>query len=123
MKHIALVDERVVVREVLANKVGFLTSLHKYLIAVYYRRQELYFMINQDTIWSQAIHLFFVISGWLVAPLVLGWFIGTTLDTHYQSRPWLLLLSLGVAFVVTNIGLAIEMKRYLRQLKDIESAK
>lgn len=77
-------------------------------------------MAEQGTIWSQALHLFFVISGWLVAPLVIGWYIGTVLDGYYGSQPWLLLVSLGVAFIVTNIGLAVEMKRYLQQLKNTE---
>ncbi len=77
-------------------------------------------MAEQGTIWSQALHLFFVVSGWLVAPLVIGWYIGAALDGYYDSQPWLLLASLGVAFIVTNIGLAFEMKRYVRQLKDIE---
>lgn len=68
--------------------------------------------------WQQTgLKLAFELSGWLVGPLVLALFIGNWLDNKYQTKPWLFLLSVGIAFAITCIGIVKETMQYI---KDIE---
>lgn len=68
--------------------------------------------------WQQAgLKLAFELSGWLVGPLVLALFVGNWLDSKYQTKPWLFLLSVGIAFAITCIGIVRETMQYI---KDIE---
>lgn len=68
--------------------------------------------------WQQTgLKLAFELSGWLVGPLVLALFVGSWLDSKYQTKPWLFLLSVGIAFAITCIGIVRETMQYI---KDIE---
>jgi F0F1-type ATP synthase assembly protein I len=60
---------------------------------------------NGQTWWVPAVSVFARLSGWLLAPLILGVTLGKWLDKKYDSAPWLFLITIGVAFLVSMYGL------------------
>ena len=55
--------------------------------------------------WEPYTEMMIDISGWLVVPIILGLFLGKWLDTVYQTKPWLTVVCVGVAFAITNVGI------------------
>ncbi len=51
-------------------------------------------------------------TGWIVGPALLGLWLGTVLDQRYATQPLWVLICMGVAFVITVIGLLRLAKRY-----------
>nr|AQS29747.1 hypothetical protein [uncultured bacterium] len=72
---------------------------------------------NSEMWWQPGLNLFFQLSGWLVGPLVGALFLGRWLDDRYQTKPWLFLLSVGVAFLITCLGIIKETMEYIRQIE------
>ena len=66
--------------------------------------------------WQPYASLMVDISGWLVGPVIAGLFVGRWLDQKFHTAPWLMLLTLGLAFMVTNVAI---MKKGLAMLKKI----
>jgi len=74
---------------------------------------------KKEAWWQPAIILFFRFSAWIVAPVLLGVFVGKWLDRKYDSEPWLFLLSVGIAFVISMFGLIYSVvKEYARIEKE-----
>lgn len=73
---------------------------------------------NKDNWWQDAMFIFFKLSIWIVGPILAGVFIGKYLDERYDSTPWLFLLSVGIAFIVSITGL---VKNTLAEFKKIEN--
>lgn len=69
--------------------------------------------------WAEGLGLFSQITAWIVAPVITALFLGNFLDNRYGTSPRYLLICVGIAFIITNIGLIIEMLRYQKRLKDI----
>jgi F0F1-type ATP synthase assembly protein I len=67
-----------------------------------------------------ALTSLFQISGWLVGPLVVALFVGRWLDGHFGTKPWLFLISTGVAFVFTAIGIIKETKIIARRVDRLD---
>lgn len=67
--------------------------------------------------WQEGVRLFLELSGWIVGPILAGVYLGKWLDEKYNSEPWLFLLSVGVAFIITNIGI---IRQSLKSMKKIE---
>jgi len=61
--------------------------------------------------------MFAKLSGWIAAPIIIALYLGKWLDSRYGSAPRLLLASIGVAFVVSVIGL---VKETVREYKKID---
>ncbi len=55
--------------------------------------------------WKEYSGMMIDISGWLVVPVILGLLLGKWLDSRYQTKPWLTVVCVGVAFVITNVGI------------------
>jgi len=72
---------------------------------------------KQTAWWQPAITMFLKLSVWIAAPVIIGLFIGNWLDGKYQTAPWLFLLSIGTAFIISIIGL---VKNTTAELKKIE---
>ena len=68
--------------------------------------------------WQPALLMFFRLSVWIAIPVIIGVFVGKWLDKKYQSEPWLFLLSVGVAFLISMIGL---IRNTISEFKKIES--
>lgn len=70
--------------------------------------------------WQPYVNLFFNLSAWLAGPIILALLVGNWLDERYATEPWGVLGLIGVAFVISNIGIAREGRRMMKQL-DAES--
>lgn len=72
--------------------------------------------------WQPGMQLFLRLSSWIGGPIIIAVFIGKFLDKKYHTEPWLFLLSVGIAFVISTIMIVIvgvrEMKNIERQAKD-----
>lgn len=58
--------------------------------------------------WQDSVTLFAQLSGWIGIPVILGVFLGKWLDNRYHTEPWLFLLTVGVAFVISTVGIVKE---------------
>ncbi|MFA6322468.1 MAG: AtpZ/AtpI family protein [Candidatus Buchananbacteria bacterium] len=70
-----------------------------------------------DFWWDNGLKFSFVLSGWLVGPLVLSLYIGQWLDEKYQTKPWLFLFSVGLAFCLTCFGLVLEAIKFIKAIE------
>jgi len=78
---------------------------------------------NNTPWWHEGIAFFFEVTSWIIGPIILGIIIGTYLDHRYQSGPKYLTITVIVAFLITNLGLILQVKKYVNKMKDIESDK
>jgi F0F1-type ATP synthase assembly protein I len=67
--------------------------------------------------WRSALFMFARLSGWIAIPVIIGALFGKWLDRKYDTEPWLFLASVGVAFLVSMIGL---VKNTMSEFKKIE---
>lgn len=72
---------------------------------------------KKDIWWRLAIVMFFKLSVWIAAPIIIALFLGKWLDSKYSTAPWLFLLCVGIAFIISMIGLVINT---LAEYKKIE---
>lgn len=70
--------------------------------------------------WKEYSGMMIDISGWLVVPIILGLFLGKWLDSKYQTKPWLTVVCVGIAFVITNVGI---IRQGIKIMKDMERKK
>ncbi|MFH1661988.1 MAG: AtpZ/AtpI family protein, partial [Candidatus Falkowbacteria bacterium] len=73
---------------------------------------------NKEVWWRPAILMFARVSAWIVAPVLLGAFLGKWLDNKYNTEPWLFLWCVGFAFVVSMIGLIKNTKEEYKKIED-----
>ena len=71
---------------------------------------------QSKTNFSQAVYLALRMSGWLVGPIILAVWLGGFLDQRFQTKPWLFLISIGIAFCITSFGLVLETKKYFKEI-------
>ena len=55
--------------------------------------------------WQPALLMFSRLSGWIIGPIILAVWLGKWLDKRYHTEPWLFLLCVGLAFIISTIGL------------------
>jgi F0F1-type ATP synthase assembly protein I len=67
--------------------------------------------------WQPAIAIFARLSGWIAVPVIAAIFVGKSLDKKYDTQPWLFLLSVGIAFIFSMVGI---VKDTMREIKKIE---
>lgn len=67
--------------------------------------------------WQDSIMLFMQLSGWIGIPVILGIFVGNWLDQKYQTKPWLFLITVGMAFTVSMIGLVKEATSAMKKIE------
>lgn len=72
---------------------------------------------NETAWWQPAVTMFLKLSAWIAVPIIIGLFIGKWLDSRFNSSPWLFLLSIGAAFLISIIGL---VKNTMAELKRID---
>ena len=60
--------------------------------------------------WQDSVMLFTQLSGWIGIPVILGVFLGQWLDQEYNTKPWLFLITVGLAFGISMIGIVKEAK-------------
>lgn len=67
--------------------------------------------------WQPALLMFFKLSAWIAAPIVIALFLGKWLDKKFSTAPWLFLSCVGLAFLISMAGL---IKNTLAEYKKIE---
>lgn len=74
----------------------------------------------EEKMYASAWELFLVLSVWLVAPIVISYFLGTWLDNKYHTKPWLFLTFTIIAFIITSLGIVLQTLKFLKILKKSE---
>jgi F0F1-type ATP synthase assembly protein I len=65
--------------------------------------------------WTSALRILGNLSVWIAFPVLIGVVIGKWLDRRYGTEPWLFLGTIGVAFLISMYGLAVNaLKEYKR---------
>jgi F0F1-type ATP synthase assembly protein I len=67
--------------------------------------------------WGLALRVMAQLSGWIAIPVIIALFIGKWLDKKFSTEPWLLLATIGGAFLVSMVGLIMNA---LKEFKRIE---
>lgn len=67
--------------------------------------------------WEPALAVFAKMSAWIGAPVLIGLFLGKWLDKKYDTEPWLLLVSVGIAFTVSMAGLVLEASKEFKRIE------
>lgn len=67
--------------------------------------------------WQPGLILFGKLSGWIVGPVVVSLFIGSWLDKKYDKSPWLTLVCVAVAFVISMFGIVIEAIQVMNKIE------
>ena len=78
---------------------------------------------NDAPWWQPSVILFTRLSGWIGGPIILALFVGKWLDKKYHSEPWLFLLSVGVAFVISTVGIVKESTEAMQKIAEEEKNK
>jgi len=73
--------------------------------------------------WQPGLILFGRLSGWIAVPIIIGVFLGKFLDKKYDTKPWLFLASVGVAFVFSTFGIVRDSLRELKRIEKEEKEK
>jgi F0F1-type ATP synthase assembly protein I len=55
--------------------------------------------------WNKPLALFSQMSAWIGFPVIGAVFLGQWLDERYQTKPWLFLLTVGLAFIISMVGI------------------
>jgi F0F1-type ATP synthase assembly protein I len=67
--------------------------------------------------WQDSVMLFTQLSGWIGIPVILGVFLGRWLDQRYNTEPWLFLITVGVAFAISMIGIVKEAGGAMKKIE------
>lgn len=73
--------------------------------------------------WQPAMIIGGQIIGWIAGPLILSLFIGQWLDEKYGSEPKFLLISVGIAFVLSNVGIILNTLKAAKDLEKLDKKK
>lgn len=68
--------------------------------------------------WKPALELFLDVSFWIAGPLVLALILGKWLDQKFGTKPLLLLASLAVSFIFSNILLLKKGKKAIQEFEN-----
>jgi F0F1-type ATP synthase assembly protein I len=67
--------------------------------------------------WGLALKVMANISGWIAVPVIIGLYLGKWLDQKFGTDPWLFLITIGVCFIISMVGL---VKSALQEFKQID---
>lgn len=67
--------------------------------------------------WQPHLALFWRLSGWIALPILSAVMVGKWLDRKFQSAPWLLLISVGIAFVISMVALVVIGRREMGKIE------
>ena len=63
-----------------------------------------------------ALQVFAKLSGWVLVPLIIGYTLGRYLDTKYNSQPKWFLISIGIAFILSTIGIVYQAQAEYKKI-------
>jgi len=66
--------------------------------------------------WQDALVIFYRLSGWVLLPLIAGTLLGRWLDHKNNSGQFWFLVVIGMAFIISMIGLMIQAKKEIDKM-------
>ncbi len=72
--------------------------------------------------WAQGMKLFGDITTWIALPIIGALVFGKYLDRRFATEPVLLLVSAGLAFILSAYGIMRTVRDYSEKLKNTEKA-
>lgn len=72
--------------------------------------------------WQKSVLVFSELSAWIGFPVIGAVFLGRYLDERYNTEPWLFLLTVGSAFIVSMFGIVRRANQLINEI-DKEEAK
>ena len=73
--------------------------------------------------WQPAVVMFGKISGWVIIPILGALFLGRFLDTHFNTTPWLFILTNVIALTIAIVAVARICREYIQSLEEEEKDK
>ena len=73
---------------------------------------------NKSAWWQPAVLMFARLSVWIAAPVLLGVFLGKWLDSKLGTEPWLFLLLVAFAFLISMFVLVKEVNKEYKKIED-----
>lgn len=73
--------------------------------------------LNKGPWWKQGVQLFSEVSTWIFVPIILALIGGKALDAHYGTKPVMLLVLAGIAFLVSTYGIVKVVRNYTKNIK------
>jgi len=67
-----------------------------------------------------ALALFGRFTGWILVPVFLGATLGIYLDKRFGTDPWFFLITIGISFVVSMVGMARNALSEYKKIKDLD---
>jgi F0F1-type ATP synthase assembly protein I len=80
-------------------------------------------MADQRNWFQPALQTFARLSGWIAFPVIIGAFLGKWLDKKYDTEPWLFLTTIGIAFLISMIGLVTNTVKEFKQIEKTSKIK
>jgi membrane protein DedA with SNARE-associated domain len=65
--------------------------------------------------WQESLSVVSRLSGWILLPLILGTVVGRWLDRKYNSDQKWFFIVIGIAFIVSMIGLVIQARKEMKK--------
>jgi F0F1-type ATP synthase assembly protein I len=72
---------------------------------------------NNRVWWKPAFEIFSEISTWIAVPIILAVIAGKALDNHYGTKPWMLIGSVIIAFLISSYGMVKAVKNFTNKIK------
>jgi len=76
--------------------------------------------MNKKELWQIGGIFFATISTWIAAPIIIGLYTGSWLDNRYQTKPWLTLGLVLLAFIISNFGIYKESQKLFKRLDQVK---
>jgi len=67
--------------------------------------------------WRPAVQIFSEISTWIFVPIILALIAGKALDNHYGTKPTMLLVCAGLAFLISIFGIVKAVKNFAKKIQ------
>ncbi len=66
--------------------------------------------------WRPSLIMFGRLSVWIGTPVLIALFIGNWLDDKFETKPFIFLFSIGIAFLVSSFGIVLEAQKSLKEI-------
>ncbi|MCD4761814.1 AtpZ/AtpI family protein [bacterium] len=73
--------------------------------------------IHKPAWWQPGLIMFVRLSVWIGVPVVGASFLGQWLDRQYNTEPWMFIGTVGVAFVISMVGLVVETTKEYKKIE------